>query len=686
MYTLSGKIETAENTCCCEFSGVVVDVGSEISNFAVGDRILCCAPGHFGTSECVPAWACCKMQDSESFTQMACISVVFGTAAFALEDIARLQPGESVLIHSAAGGVGMAAIQLAKEIGATIFATVGTSEKKAYLVDTFGLDPSHIFDSRNTSFLSSILRATKNRGVDVVLNSLTGDKLHASLEACAKFGRFIEIGKRDVLDAGKLNMRVFEQGITFSAFDLHELFYSPSGSHRLKFSRLVKSAVAWYRKLGVPPPTVFDSSELKSAFRSFSDGTRIGKIAVSFENPMSLIPCVPPRFATRFSANKSYLLVGCLGGLGRSIARYMLQQGARSFTFIGRTGADRAPAQALVDDLEQLGATVSIVRGDVQDYDTVESAVNTCRRQFPLGGVVQAAMALDESLFTSMTNTQWRSVLGPKIQGSWNLHKAISGETQLDFFLMTSSLSGSVLSPTEGNYCAANCFLDHFAAHRRSLGLSATSLALGQINGVGYIHEHSEIEQMLARRGITDLTEDDMLLCIDIALSTPNARTSSAQTDAHILTGLEATRMGSMWAQGYELSMEMFRADPRLQVLALGTPKHQAQLQGTSAVPLHAAQGAPAAVAEALRSKDEQALRAAVFNVLAERLSHLILVPLDKIAPQLTLAHFGIDSMLAAEYRTFIFRALGVDVPFLALMDGKSRMSDLTSVVCEALG
>ena len=620
------------------------------------------------------------MLANETFSQMASAPVVFATAVYALHDLAHLQADETILIHSAAGGVGIAAIQIAQAIGAEIYATVGTKEKKAYLVKEFGLDPVHIFNSRDTSFGPEILDATDGRGVDVILNSLTGERLHASLEICAQFGRFIEIGKRDILDAGKLNMRAFERNITFSAFDLHELYYSSSKPHRRKISRLLQDAIAWYRKVGAPPAVVFDVAEIIGAFRHFANGTRIGKTVVSFDNQESMIPRVPERFTARFSDKKSYLLIGCLGGLGRTIARYMLLRGARNFSFIGRSGTDKAMAKALVQDLQQYGATVDVVRGDVQDFNTIELAVS--RLQLPLGGVVQAAMVLGESLFTSMTHSQWSSVLGPKVSGSWNIHKAIQGkDDQLDFFLMTSSISGSVCSPTEGNYCAANCFLDSFAAFRRSLGLPATSIALGQISGIGYIYEHHDIEQMLARRGVAELTEDDMLLVIDLALSasSPDKSSTNIRLEGHFLTGLEPARLEDISNQGYKASLEMFKVDPRLRILALAAPKFR-EAQGGPAV-----QGLPAAVDSALASKDEQILEKAVFEVLSERLSHLVLMPLEKITLQLRLTEIGMDSMLAAEYRTFVFRALLVDIPFLTLMDSKSRMSDITRLVCKVL-
>ena len=395
LYTLIGKIETRKNTCSCEYAGVVTRVGASVCGLVVGDRVIAGSSGRFSTLELAPAWACHKMRDDEDFSMMSTAPVVFMTAIHALRNVANLQEGESVLIHSAAGGVGIAAIQLAKEIGAEIFATVGTKEKKSFLATTFGIQPDHIFNSRDLSFLPQLMAATDNRGVDVVLNSLTGEQLHCSLEACANFGRFVEIGKRDILDAGNLNMRAFMRNLTFSAFDLHELYYSDNPRHRKLISELLSDAIDLFRRAKTPQPTVFDVSEIRAAFRHFSSGKRVGKVVVSYEDRDSLIPVLPAKYSTQFSAEKSYLLIGCLGGLGRSISRYMLSNGARHFTFIGRSATDKAPARNLVEDLRRHGASVTVVRGDVQDFTAVQTAVEGLTA--PLGGVIQAAMGLSVS-------------------------------------------------------------------------------------------------------------------------------------------------------------------------------------------------------------------------------------------------------------------------------------------------
>ena len=217
IYVLSAKVDTQNTSCSCECAGIIINMGSNVVGLQPGDRAVAMAPGHFASRERLPQWAVCKLEHNEDFTTASTIPIAFSTAIYGLIYRANLQPGESILIHSAAGGVGLAAIQLAKHIGAEIFATVGNELKSQFLVNEFGLDPTRIFNSRDASFLPAIMKATDGNGVDVVLNSLTGELLRSSFEACADFGRFVEIGKRDILDHGSLNMVTFGKNVSFMA-------------------------------------------------------------------------------------------------------------------------------------------------------------------------------------------------------------------------------------------------------------------------------------------------------------------------------------------------------------------------------------------------------------------------------------------------------------------------------------
>jgi NADPH:quinone reductase-like Zn-dependent oxidoreductase/NADP-dependent 3-hydroxy acid dehydrogenase YdfG len=689
LYALSAKVDTRDVSCSCECAGVVMRVGSEVTKFKAGDRVVAMAPGHFATRERLPQWALAKLEDSEDFASASTIPIVFSTAIYALVHRASLQPGETVLIHSAAGGVGLAAIQLAKHIGAEIFATVGNESKKRFLVKKFGLGPHRIFNSRDSSFLPAILEATDGKGVDVVLNSLTGELLRSSIEACADFGRFVEIGKRDILDHGSLNMSCFEKNLSFMAFDLSGLFYSQKPGHRELWQRLLTESLRLVRD-GIAKPCfpieTFRASNIIQAFRHFALGTRMGKVTVSFEDGDDRLFVRPRRFKSSFSKSKTYLMIGCLGGLGRSISKWMVSHGAESFVFLGRTGLVKPEAKALVDHLVEQGARVEVIQGDVSIYEDVERCLE--KAPMPIGGVIHAAMGLNEALWGSMTLSSWHETLRPKVRGSWNLHHALQKDgidSQLDFFILTSSISGTVGTATESNYCAANAFLDAFARHRNSLGKPAISIGYGMIAEVGYLHEHPEIEALLKRKGIHSIAEDELLQILDLAIAHQAPSTWAAHYDglvgAHLLTGIEFVGLKEQRDRGFEGDNQVL-ADPRASLLAAAFERSTRGAGGG----MKAGHDLPAKVAKALEAVDTgTSLVDVVLETVANKISNLILLPAGQLKADQKLGEFGIDSMLASEFRTSIFHTFDVDVPFMTILDKQTTVRSLTAIIVAAL-
>ena len=412
------------------------------------------------------------------------------------------------------------------------------------------------------------------------------------------------------------------------------------------------------------PLRIFDASEVSDPFRYFSSKNRMGKIAISFENDKSLVRVLPTKYDTKFHAEKTYVLSGCLGGIGRSISKWMMKQGARKFAFIGRSGLDKEPARRLVKDLEEAGAIVIITRGDVSNTAVVQSCVDSIHG--PIGGVVQAAMGLDEAIWTSMSNKSWHTSVAPKVQGTWNLHNAILSHepsratNSVDMFVMTSSVAGSVGIATESNYTAANSFMDNFAKYRRTQGLPALSIGLGAISEVGYLHENPEIEAVLLRKGITPIKEEELLSIIDISLS---REPELEPSEAHVLTGLETQGMKKLRRMGFEGTIPTLN-DPRAAILA-------SSLDGET--DLHSKKtdtGLPPSLAATLEMEncDEDMVKETITTIVLQRLANLILVPAAKIDREMALVKWGMDSMLAAEYRTWFFMAFGVDVPFLLLL------------------
>ncbi|RYP08079.1 hypothetical protein DL764_002119 [Monosporascus ibericus] len=696
-FAVMGRVDTRDATCTLEHCGIVRRTGSNVEALRTGDHVVVMAPGKFKNFEVVPSWACEKLEPNEDMNVMSTLPLVYSTAIYALHSRANLQPGESILIHSGASAVGMASIQLAHQVGAEVYTTVSNAEKKRHLVETFGVRPENVFSSRDISFAEDLLGATGGRGVDVVLNSLAGELLHASWRCCAEFGRFVEIGKRDLADAGRLAMEQFLGSATFTAFDLTDLYYSNNPARNRTWASLLARVVELYRqgKIRAFPTQVFDVADVTGAFRIAGSSAKIGKVVVNLEDPKSVIRVRPSRYSTKISPEKTYLMIGCLGGLGRSVSKWMMDRGARNFVFLGRSGLDKAPARHLVEDLEASGASCAVVRGDVCSMADVEAMVRSA--EHPIGGVVQAAMGLyQEALWTSMENSQWHTGIDPKVQGTWNIHNALQGrDSELDFFLMTSSISGSVGTATEANYCAGNYFLDVFARYRRSLGLPAISVGLGMISEVGYLHENPEIEALLLRKGIQPIPESEFLTFIDISLSSSSSDSDSPRTlgyydtsaSAHILTGLEPTELVKIRERGFEGSYPGL-GDPRSAVLSRAlhahTHKKRAATQKRGIVG-GAGDGHPMPIEVAEDLEAGTPLTDAVRAHVSRRFGSLVLLPPEKVDGRRPLDAYGMDSMVGAEFRSWFYKSFGVDVPFLELLSRSTTLEGLAARVVKEI-
>lgn len=691
---MNGRAETREKTTATDFAGVVTAVGPQTeTTLKPGDRVVALAPFHIGTTARVPVGSVQPLLDNEDFHSVSSLGFAYGTAIYALKDRANLRRGESVLIHAGSGGFAIAAVALAQKLGATVFATCASDTMHDYLVQQLGLSESHIFRSDDASFVQGVFDATNGRGVDVVVNSLVGDVLHDSWEKClADFGRFVEVGKRELLDAGRLDMRAFLRGVTFTAFDITEMFWSKDPYHRANWDRLLVDTLQLYRTGQIPPlpAKIFDVTQVAEAYRFFTTKDRVGKAVLSLEDPQTQVSVAPAPHASTFDPEKVYLLIGCLGGLGRSLSRWMVTRGARHFAFLGRSGADKPSAKQLVTRLESAGATVGVVRGDVSNFEDVKAAVSYCvstGRQ--IGGVVQAAMGLHEALFTVMTNEAWHTGIDPKYQGTWNLHNALEGH-DVDFFVLTSSVSGTVGTATESNYCAANGFLDAFARWRRSQGKACIAIGLGMISEVGYLHENPEIEALLLRKGIQPLNEDEFLQVLDLALTSEAARDVSK---SHLLTGLEPDAVRALSARGFDVTTHGVLVEARCSILlgALQTEQEVAARANASeggaseALSKTAApwfKEVPAALSATFAPEaSADTMKEAIVRLIKKRFSNLILMPVDQIEEHKALPEFGVDSMIASEFRSWFWAALKVDVPFLDIMSPQKSLLAFADIV-----
>ncbi|EAW16387.1 putative polyketide synthase [Aspergillus fischeri NRRL 181] len=500
-----------------EGSGIVRRVGRSVTTLQAGDRVLFAGKGMMATRKVMPVGSCIKIPSDLSLEDAAAGPCVFTTVIYSLMHVGQLRKGQSVLIHSACGGVGLAAIQVCQMIGTEIFVTVGSSEKKKHLIDNLQIPEHHIFDSRSPSFLPDVMRITNNRGVDIVLNSLSGELLHASWKCVAPFGKMIELGKRDFLGHGKLDMDLFADNRTFIGVDLSQL----SDKSPELFRGMIDDCLQFFQEgklRPIRPVTTFEATDIVKAFRLMQSGRHMGKIVICMpEDPSTLAVSGIHEKGNLFRYDASYLLIGGFGGLGRAVATWMVEKGAQHLIILSRSGEELPRNRAFIEDLKsQSGCHVVSVTGSVANLTDTQRAVSAARK--PIAGVIQMSMVLRDARFEDMTFEQWNEVLAPKVQGTWNLHHALDGQA-LDFFVLFSSLTGIIGFSGQTNYAASNTFLDAFVKYRHSQGLVASVLDIGFMGDIGYIPENSPKTLEYARSASSLIvTEQDLLHAIELSI------------------------------------------------------------------------------------------------------------------------------------------------------------------------
>ncbi|KAJ4388197.1 hypothetical protein N0V93_008804 [Gnomoniopsis smithogilvyi] len=504
-----------ETTLGYESAGIVEDIGKNVTNLEVGDRALVFAEDCLATYATGKAAVASKIPDNVSFTEACTMPVVYLTAIRGLIDLGRLQKGQSVLIHSACGGVGIAAIHLSKMVGANIFCTVGSQEKREYLISHMGIPNDHIFDSRSESFHPAVMKATHGRGVDIVLNSLSGALLHASWSCVAKFGSLIEIGKRDLLGHGKLDLKPFLDNRSYMCVDLHQL-----GVHRLDIAHGLWRLMMQYLEDGhiqpIRPIQAFPAEDVEAAFRYMQKGAHIGKIVIEFPEQADALVSAKHSHELRFKPDKSILLTGGFGGLGRATARWLVTRGAKHLAFMSRSGRNTDNGRFLAE-LEASGCSVQVFQGSVEDPETVKNVIIQLEK--PLAGVLHLAMKLKDAWVRELTYEDWQEVQGPRVRGAWNVHNALlETKTNVDFFVMYGSFSGLVGNWGQANYSASNTFMDAFAQYRRGLGLPATTIDIGVVEDVGYVSESPRVLEYFKAVDALLLTEQSVLDAVELAI------------------------------------------------------------------------------------------------------------------------------------------------------------------------
>ncbi|WAJ42948.1 type I polyketide synthase [Mycobacterium sp. Aquia_216] len=487
-----------------EASGVVLETGPESASqdcrFAIGDRVMGLFPDGTGTVATTDQRLLAKLPAGWSHTAAATTTVVFATAYYALTDLAAAKPGQRVLVHAAAGGVGMAAVQLARHLGLEVFATA--SRGKWDTLRAMGFDDDHISDSRSLEFEDRFRAVTAGRGMDVVLDSLAGDFVDASLRLVAPGGIFLEMGKTDIREPAEIARQ--HPGVRYRAFDLFE-----AGPERIQQILDELAALFGDDVLRPLPVTRFDVRRAPAALRYLSQARHVGKVVMT-------LPSGP---GSGLAAG-TVLITGGTGMAGSALARHVVSRhDARNVVLVSRRGLDAPGAAELVTELSANGAQVQVVACDVADREALAKVIADIPVQRPLSGVIHAAGMLDDAVISSLTPERVDAVLRAKVDGAWNLHE-LTRDLDVSAFVLFSSMAGLAGASGQANYAAANSFLDGLAVHRRSSGLPAMSLGWGLWDQASAMTGAlgAADRARFGRDGIVAMSSDQALDLMDTAL------------------------------------------------------------------------------------------------------------------------------------------------------------------------
>ncbi|WP_159053391.1 SDR family NAD(P)-dependent oxidoreductase, partial [Streptomyces regalis] len=606
-----------------EAAGTVLEVGPGVEGLAVGDRVFGLVPGAVGPRAVADRRLIARMPDGWSFATAAGVPAVFTTAYYGLVELAGLRAGERLLVHSAAGGVGLAALQVARHLGAEVFATASPAKWGA--LRALGLDDVHLASSRTTEFEERVRAATDGQGVDVVLNSLTGEFVDASLRLLPSGGRFVEMGIADLRDQAGID--AVRPGVAYRPFEL-------LGMDPERVGKILASVLELFEQgvLAPLPVTTWDVRHAPAAFRYFSQARQVGKVVLTLPSPQE---------------RGTVLITGGTGTLGSALARHLVtEHGVRSLLLTGRRGAGAPGAGELAAELRKLGAQVRIEACDTADRDALARLLDSIDPARPLTDVIHAAGVLDDGVLASLTEEKVAAVLRPKVDAAWNLHELTRG-SDLASFVLFSSASGLLGGAGQANYAAANVFLDALAGHRRDLGLPAVSLAWGMWENASGMTGHLAQTDLarITRGGLVPMTVPEGMALFDAALEDGRPLLVPAPLD---LAGLRA---------------------------GAGTASVPAVLRALVRGPVvrRAAQGAQASAATfaerlaALRGPERtRTVLTLVREQVAAVLGHL--TP-DDITADRAFKEIGFDSLTSVELRNRISTATGMRLPTTLVFD-----------------
>ncbi|MCB9993583.1 MAG: SDR family NAD(P)-dependent oxidoreductase [Hyphomicrobiaceae bacterium] len=623
-----------------EFSGRVVRCGAGVSGLEAGDKVVAFGPASFASHRTLSTRFVAKLPGEMDLEAAAAIPVAFFTAHFALVHLGRLAENETVLVHGAAGGVGLAAIQIAQSIGARVIGTAGSPVKRA-LLETLGV--SDVLDSRHLAFADQVMDLTNGRGVDVVLNSVAGEAMEKSLNCLAPFGRFLELGKLDYYANTMVGLRPMKENISYFGIDVDQLIKAqPELSSRL-FSEMLEGFRSG--KLRPVPYRGFDGGQVTDAFRLMQKSGHIGKIVVRPQPPQSVAPRTPG--SQRFAASPEgfHLVFGGLGGLGFEVAEWLIARGARSVVLVGRNATPGPDAVERIAQWRAAGVDVTLAACDIADENALDALLEGLRAKGPIRGVFHSAMVLEDMPMSALTKESLRRTLPAKVSGAGNLDRLTRGDA-LDYFVLFSSVAAMFGNHGQSAYAAANGYLEGIATRRRAEGLPGLAVGWGAVTDAGYLARDPQQAALIKRAtGDVALTVREVTEALETLLA-PGVVSDPVQYVSNMRWGTLARTLRTL----SEPSNRLLRALSEREGLDAEGGNLRTELE---ALPLHKAEA-----------------RLTAFSV--ERIADILRVSESSIKTNEPIGNLGMDSLMGVEFALAMEQALGEAVPVSLISDSLS--------------
>ncbi|KAH7132181.1 polyketide synthase [Dendryphion nanum] len=669
LWTSLGKMTPSDNFVG-ECSGTITKIGTDFtSTFQVGDRVCALTATPYCNNARVKGDCIFKIPDSLSFCHAASIPVAFSTAFYSLVEIAHLEHGQSVLIHAGSGALGQAAIQISKYLGATIYTTISSDAKRQLLVEEYGIPDDHILSSRSTSFKAEVLRHTNGQGVDVVLNSLSGELLHASWECIAEMGTFVEVGKMDIRRNGQLDMENFEKNVTFSSVDMILLAKRRSRT----VQRILKTIFGMFENgilRPVTPVSPMPITDAEQAFRLMQSRKHTGKIVL--ETPTStLVKAKPPPL--RLRADAAYIVVGGLGKLGTEICSHLGKLGATIIILLTRKQLDLNERLELERNLSNESAKVRIVCCDVSNRPDVQRfSTELISSDLPIGGIIHGPMVLRDKNLQEMTIDDFQAAINPKYHGSRNLVEAFQA-VELDFFILLSSLSGIVGLPGQANYAAGNAYQDalvqgtHPYPWKNFVSLDITVLA--------DTHMLPQDQQTrLGRRAMSSISNEAFFPYLDHAMSSNGTPESTRKLSTHP-TRASLAQNYSTASRQLLIGLDLQSASEENKVFysrnAMFSHTFARTNEKVARVELSLKRN-PTQQIKALATHELHENEDLVAMGLREKIASLVAVKSEDIRINIPIADFGLDSLVAIELKNWIRKIMGAPIQTSDILDAPS--------------